>query len=155
MRSKVKNWECPEKNRTTLSVDSSTNRVYFLVSYLVFILLCVYYTIESTSVYQAIHEAKLENKLEHLLLKLLEHNSTPNVKEPIKQFLVNYQIMSDSFWERYERSNTFEEVLECYYQFSKNQCTIIETLLENLTFTLDKDNTRSELAMMLKDGFTF
>jgi len=117
--------------------------------------LCVYYTIVSTSVYQAIHEAKLEKKLEHLLLKLLEHNTSPNVQEPIRQFLINYQLMSDSFWERYERSNTFEEVLECYYQFSKNQCTIVETLLENLKFTLDKDNTRSELAMMLKDGFTF
>jgi len=88
-------------------------------------------------------------------LKLLEHNTSPNVQEPIRQFLINYQLMSDSFWERYERSNTFEEVLECYYQFSKNQCTIVETLLENLKFTLDKDNTRSELAMMLKDGFTF
>ena len=63
--------------------------------------------------------------------------------------------MSDNFWERYERSNPYEDVLECYYQFAKNQCIIIETLLENLKFTLDKDNTRKELATMLKDGFTF
>ena len=88
-------------------------------------------------------------------MKLLEHNSTPKVREPIRQFLINYQIMSDNFWERYKRSNTFDDVLECYYQFSKNQCTLIETLMQNLTFTLDKDNTRSELAAMLKDGFTF
>ncbi len=88
-------------------------------------------------------------------MKLLEHNTSTNVQEPIRQFLVNYQVMSDSFLERYDHSNTFEEVLECYYQFSKNQCTIVQTLLENLKFTLDNDNTRSELAMMLRDAFTF
>lgn len=89
------------------------------------------------------------------MLKLLRYNSTPSVQEPIRQFLVNYQIMSENFWERYERSSSYEEVLECYYQFSKNQCVIIETLLENLKFTLDKDNTKQELISMLKDGFTF
>lgn len=77
------------------------------------------------------------------------------MQEPIRQFLVNYQIMSDNFWELYERSTSYDEVLECYYQFAKNQCVLIETLLENLNFTLDKDNTKKELAMMLKDGFTF
>ena len=97
----------------------------------------------------------LDKKLEDLLLKLLKYNSTPNMQEPIRQFLINYKLMSDNFWERYRRSNSFEEVLECYYQYSKNQCTIVETLLANLRFTLDKDNTREELATMLKDGFTF
>ncbi len=32
---------------------------------------------------------------------------------------------------------------------------IVETLLEDLRYTLDKDGTRKELSMMLKDGFTF
>ena len=63
--------------------------------------------------------------------------------------------MSENFLERYDHSNSYEEVLECYYQFAKNQCVVIETLLENLRFTLDKDNTKEELATMLKDGFTF
>lgn len=63
--------------------------------------------------------------------------------------------MSDTFWESYHNSHAVEDVLECYYQFAKNQCTVIETLLQNLQFTLDKDNTRKELAVMLKDGFTF
>ena len=89
------------------------------------------------------------------MLKLLEYNSTPNVQEPIRQFLTNYQMMTDTFKESYQNANTFENVLECYFQFSKNQCTIIETLLQNLRFTLDKDDTRKELAVMLKDGFTF
>ncbi len=51
--------------------------------------------------------------------------------------------------------HTYEDVLECYYQFAKNQCVVIETLLETLKFTLDKDGTRKELSMMLRDGFTF
>ena len=77
------------------------------------------------------------------------------MQEPIRQFLINYKLMSDNFWERYKHSHSYEEVLECYYQYSKNQCTLVETLLANLRFTLDKDNTRKELAVMLKDGFTF
>ena len=63
--------------------------------------------------------------------------------------------MSDTFWESYQNAHTFEDVLECYYQFAKNQCVVIETLLETLRFTLDKDDTRKELATMLRDGFTF
>lgn len=63
--------------------------------------------------------------------------------------------MADSFKESYQVANTFENVLECYFQFSKNQCTLIETLLQNLRFTLDKDGIRKELAVILKDGFTF
>lgn len=110
---------------------------------------------ESTNIYQAIYEARLDSRLEELLLKLLRFNSSPDVKEPIRQFLTNYHMMSDTFWQSYKKSNTAEDVLECYYQFAKNQCTVIETLLENLKFTLDKDNTRKELAVMLKDGFTF
>ena len=77
------------------------------------------------------------------------------MQEPIRQFLMNYQIMSDTFWESYHNSHTEEDVLEYYYQFAKNQCTVIETLQQNLRHTLDKDNTRKELAVMLKDGFTF
>ena len=60
-----------------------------------------------------------------------------------------------NFWESYHNSHTEEDVLEYYYQFAKNQCTVIETLQQNLRHTLDKDNTRKELAVMLKDGFTF
>jgi len=63
--------------------------------------------------------------------------------------------MSDTFWDSYQMVHTYEDVLECYYQFAKNQCVVIETLLETLKFTLDKDGTRKELSMMLRDGFTF
>jgi len=117
--------------------------------------LCVYGNISSTSIYQAIHDVHLDHKLEELLLKLLEFNSTPNVQEPIRQFLLNYQVMSENFSESYHQANSFEQVLESYFQFSKNQCVAIDTLLETLKITLDKDHTREELAMMLKDSFTF
>jgi len=117
--------------------------------------LCVYGNISSTSIYQAIHDAHLDHKLEELLLKLLEFNSTPNVQEPIRQFLSNYQVMSENFSESYHRANSFEQVLESYFQFSKNQCVVIDTLLETLKITLDKDHTREEIAMMLKESFTF
>ncbi len=109
--------------------------------------------ISSTSIFQAIHEAKLERRIEDLLLKLLKYNSTPNVQEPLRQFLTNYQMATESFSDSAQNAHTYEDVLECYHQYAKNQCMIVETLLENLRYTLDKDGTRKELAMMLKDGF--
>ena len=109
----------------------------------------------SASIYQAIHDAHLDNRLEEILLKLLEHNSSPNTQEPIRQFLVNYELMNENFWSSYKKTNAIEDALEKYYQFIKNQCILIETLMVNLRFTIDKDNSRKDLAIMLKDGFTF
>jgi len=64
-------------------------------------------------------------------------------------------MISENFSEQYGRSGTYEDVLNSYFQFSKNQCTLIETLLEDLRITLDKDNIKENLAIMLKEGFTF
>ena len=55
----------------------------------------------------------------------------------------------------YKKAKTYEDVLGCYYQFSKNQCTVIETLLENLKLTLEDYNVKEDLQLMLKNGFTF
>jgi predicted transcriptional regulator len=63
--------------------------------------------------------------------------------------------MSDNFWEMYRKAKSSGDVLECYYQFSKNQCTIIETLLENLKLSLNEDHLKEDLHSMLKDAFTF
>jgi len=63
--------------------------------------------------------------------------------------------MSDNFWEMYKKAKSHEDVLECYYQFSKNQCTIIETLLSNLKLSLNEDHLKEDLHLMLKDAFTF
>lgn len=113
------------------------------------------YCISSTSIFQAIYEAHLEKRLEDILLKLLEYNSTPYVQEPIRQFLMAHQIAAESFSTTCKNAHTYEDVLECYHQYAKNQCTTVESLLENLRFTLDKDGTRKELSTMLRDGFTF
>lgn len=86
---------------------------------------------------------------------MLRYNSSANVQEPIRIFLYNYQIMSDNFWATYRNAKTYKDVLGCYYQFSKNQCTIIETLLENLELTLEDYAIKEDLQVMLKNGFTF
>lgn len=86
---------------------------------------------------------------------MLRYNSTPNVQEPIRVFLYNYQIMSDNFWQMYKHAKTHEDVLECYYQFSKNQCIIIETLLENLRLSTNNSQLKDEFHSMLKEAFTF
>jgi hypothetical protein len=117
-----------------------------------------YYTwviLAVSSIYKAIFEANLDARLEELLVNLLRYNSSASVQEPIRIFLYNYQIMSDNFWSMYKKAKSYEDVLECYYQFSKNQCTIIETLLENLRLSLNEDHLKEELHVMLKDAFTF
>jgi hypothetical protein len=108
-----------------------------------------------SSIYKAIFEANLDARLEELLINLLRYNSSASVQEPIRIFLYNYQIMSDNFWEMYKKAKSYEDVLECYYQFSKNQCTIIETLLANLKLSLNEDHLKEDLHIMLKDAFTF
>ncbi|CDI05876.1 hypothetical protein NITUZ_40042 [Candidatus Nitrosotenuis uzonensis] len=86
---------------------------------------------------------------------MLRFDSSVNVQEPIRIFLYNYQIMSDNFWAQYKYAKSCEDVLECYYQFSKNQCTIIETLLENLRLVKNQDHFKEDIHLMLKDAFTF
>ena len=67
--------------------------------------------------------------------------------------MTNYQMSTESLSDSSQNAHTYEDVLECYHQYAKNQCMIVETLLEDLRYTLDKDGTRKELSMMLKDGF--
>lgn len=86
---------------------------------------------------------------------MLRHNSSVGVQEPIRIFLYNYQIMSDNFWQMYRQAKSYNDVLECYYQFSKNQCTVIETLLENLKIAMNEDHLKEELQIMLREAFTF
>lgn len=86
---------------------------------------------------------------------MLRYDSSARVQEPIRVFLYNYQIMSDNFWQMYKRAKSYEDVLECYYQFSKNQCTIIETLLENLKISDNTDHLKEDVRAMLREAFTF
>ncbi len=112
-------------------------------------------TTAATSIYKSIFEANLDARLEELLVNMLRYNSSAGVLEPIRVFLYNYQIMSDNFWQMYKRAKSYEDVLECYYQFSKNQCTIIETLLENLKISMNENHLKDELHVMLREAFTF
>jgi len=115
----------------------------------------VYLWTAATSIYKSIFEANLDARLEELLVNMLRYNSSVGVQEPIRIFLSNYQIMSDNFWQMYRRAKSYEDVLECYYQFSKNQCAIIETLLENLKMTTNSDHLKEDVHAMLREAFTF
>ena len=63
--------------------------------------------------------------------------------------------MSENFWAVYNKASNYEDILDAYYQFSKNQCTAIETLLLTLNETLDKDDLRKEMSVMMRECFTF
>lgn len=108
-----------------------------------------------SSIYQQVYDARLDKELESILLKLLRYNSSDNVKSPIKQFLFDYKIIADDYWEQFKRCNKFEHALDVYYQYSKNKCLLIDTLLNNLDISLTFDNVRDDVSVMMKEGFTF
>ncbi len=108
-----------------------------------------------TSTYQQIYDAKLDKQLEDILLKLLRYNSSSEVQEPIRQFLQDYGTISCDFSESYRHCNEFDGALEAYHHFAKNKCTLIDTLLQNLQYTLSYGPVRAELSAMLREGFTF
>lgn len=108
-----------------------------------------------TSIYQKISDANLDKELEVILLKLLQYNHTPKVTEPILQFLESYKKINDEYWKSFEKSSSFETALESYYQYSKNKCTATDVLCDNLNLTLNFDDIRDEVAMMMRESFTF
>jgi len=42
-----------------------------------------------------------------------------------------------------------------YYQYAKNKCALIDSLLDNLNFALSYDPLRNDLSLMMKEGLTF
>ncbi len=44
---------------------------------------------------------------------------------------------------------------DCHYQYAKNKCSLIDSLLNNLNFALSYDPLRNDLSLMMKDGLTF
>ena len=108
-----------------------------------------------TGIYQQIHEAGLDKHLEDILLKLLRYNNTNSVQDPIRQFLQNYEMLVYDFSESYRHCNEFDGALEAYHHFTKNKCILIDTLLQNLQYTLNYGTVRAELSSMFKDGLTF
>ena len=108
-----------------------------------------------TSIYQQIYDAHLDKELEVILLKLLRYNQSPKVTEPVKQFLYNYRKINQEYWSTFSQSNSFETALESYYQYSKNKCTITDTLCDHLNMTLNYEDLRDDLSLIMRDSFTF
>jgi len=105
--------------------------------------------------YQMIYESNLESKLEQILLGLTKDNPSPKVKDAIYKFLLYVQHASENFWVTFHKSKTYQDRLECYYQFTKNQCLATEVLIRDLDSVLDEDEIKRNLNAILKEGFTF
>ena len=109
----------------------------------------------TTSIYQKITDANLDGELETILVKLLRYNMSPVVEVPVRQFLRDYVLVRDEFWSQFGKSNSFDVAFEQYYQYSKNKCSLIDKLLENLNFTLNYEPLRDELSRIMKESLTF
>ena len=105
--------------------------------------------------YQMIYESNLESKLEQILIGLTKDNSSPKVKDVIHKFLLYVQHASENFWVTFHKSKTYQERLECYYQFTKNQCLATEVLIRDLNSISDENEIKENLNAILKEGFTF
>jgi hypothetical protein len=107
------------------------------------------------SIYQQIYDANLDREFETILVKLLRYNMSPVVEVPILHFLQEYAVVRDDFWSQFGKCNSFDGAFDRYYQYAKNKCALIDTLLDNLNFTLSYDPLRDDLSMIMKEGLTF
>ena len=83
-------------------------------------------------VYQLIYESNLDSKLEQILIGLVKDNPSPKIESIIRKFLLYVQHSTENFWTTYYSAKTYEEKLDCYYQYSKNQCLATEVLVRDL-----------------------
>jgi len=105
--------------------------------------------------YQMIYESNLESRLEQILIGLTKDNPSPKVEESIRKFLLFVQHASENFWETFHNAKTYQERLECYYQFSKNQCLATEVLIGGLDSVSSELDIKENLSALLKESFTF
>ena len=110
---------------------------------------------DKIDIYQLIYESNLDSKLEQILIGLMKDNPSQRIESVIRKFLVNVQHSTENFWETYYNSKTYQEKLDCYYQFSKNQCLATEVLIRNLDSSSSEEEIKENLNSMLKEGFTF
>src|SRR3972149_1320441 len=116
----------------------------------------LWYLLENmTSIYQQIYDANLDREFETILVKLLRYNMAPVVEVPVHQFLQEYIVIRDDFWSQFGKCNSFDMAFDSYYQYAKNKCALIDSLLDNLNFALSYDPLRNDLSLMMKDGLTF
>src|SRR5690242_6621708 len=105
--------------------------------------------------YHMIYESNLESKLEQILIGLTKDSQSPEIEEAIRKFLLFVQHASENFWETFHNAKTYLERLECYYQFSKNQCLATEVLIGDLDSVSSEIDIKENLSSMLKESFTF
>jgi len=105
--------------------------------------------------YHMIYESNLESKLEQILIGLTKDSQSPEIKEAIRKFLLFVQHASENFWETFHNAKTYQERLECYYQFSKNQCLATEVLIRDLDSISSDLDIKENLSLLLKESFTF
>ena len=105
--------------------------------------------------YHMIYESNLESKLEQILIGLTKDNHSPKIEEAIRKFLLFVQHASENFWVTFHNAKTYQERLECYYQFSKNQCLATEVLIRDLDSVSSEVDIKENLSSMLKESFTF
>ncbi len=110
---------------------------------------------KSGDVYQLIYESNLDSKLEQILIGLVKDNPSPKIEAIIKKFLLYVQHSTENFWTTYYSAKTYEEKLDCYYQYSKNQCLATEVLVRDLGSLSSDDEIKENLDTLVKESFTF
>ncbi len=110
---------------------------------------------KSGDVYQLIYESNLDTKLEQILIGLVKDNPSPKIESIIQKFLLYVQHSTENFWTTYYSARTYEEKLDCYYQYSKNQCLATEVLVRDLGSLSSDDEIKENLDALVKESFTF
>ena len=110
---------------------------------------------KSGDVYQLIYESNLDSKLEQILIGLVKDNPSPKIESIIQKFLLYVQHSTENFWTTYYSARTYEEKLDCYYQYSKNQCLATEVLVRDLGSLSSDDEIKENLDTLVKESFTF
>ena len=106
-------------------------------------------------IYQIIYESNLDNKLEQILIGLMKDNPSPKIETIIRKFLFYVQHSTENFWATYYSAKTYQEKLDCYFQFSKNQCLATEVLIRDLNSLSSEEEIKENLGKILKESFTF
>ena len=110
---------------------------------------------KSGDVYQLIYESNLDSKLEQILIGLVKDNPSPKIEAIIRKFLLYVQHSTENFWTTYYSAKTYEEKLDCYYQYSKNQWLATEVLVRDLGSLSSDDEIKENLDTLVKESFTF
>jgi predicted metalloprotease len=110
---------------------------------------------KGADVYQLIYESNLDSKLEQILIGLVKDNPSPKIESIIQKFLLYVQHSTENFWTTYYNAKTYEEKLDCYYQYSKNQCLATEVLVRDLGSLSSDDEINENLDTLVKESFTF